>query len=247
MEAPLRYGILGDIHANLDALDAVLEKLDGENLDQILSIGDLVGYGAQPSECLQRLRDRGVLSVAGNHDLAAAGALDITYFNDTAKSAISWTRNQLSPEDLESLADLPMTRVIDDFVLVHSSLHNPEQFEYVMSWEEAESCLAEMTDDGPSLCFFGHSHVPITFLAAHNLLVTIDPDVRLELFDKALVNVGSVGQPRDQNPDASCVVYDSDEKRVVRHRVPYDVEAAARKIIDAGLPPILGERLKVGQ
>lgn len=243
----MRYGIIGDIHANLDALDAVLDRLDAESLDRILCIGDIVGYGAQPTECLARLRDRNVLSVAGNHDLAAAGALDITYFNDTARTAILWTRERLSPADLESLTELPLTRTIDDFILVHSSLDHPEQFEYVMSWEEAEGCLGAMPEGGPTLCFFGHSHVPITFLAAHNLLVTIDPDVRLEPFDKALVNVGSVGQPRDQNPDASCVVYDSDEKRIVRHRVPYDVEAAARKIIDAGLPTLLGERLKVGQ
>lgn len=241
----MKYGIIGDIHGNLDALDAVLATLKREGVDTILCIGDIVGYGAEPAECVQRLLEWGIESVAGNHDYAAADRLDITYFNDTAREAILWTRNQLSTEQLQYLSDLDLVKPFDSFVLVHSSLSSPAEFEYILSWEEAQKSLDHLRDG--QVCFYGHSHVPLTFLQGDNLLLTADLDVDLRPFRRALVNVGSVGQPRDQNPAASCVVYDDATRRVRRHRVSYDVEAAARKITHAGLPTFLAQRLKVGQ
>ena len=241
----MRYGIIGDIHGNLDALDAVLQVLEKEKVDRILCIGDIVGYGAEPLECVNRLREKGIDSVAGNHDYAAAGTLDITYFNETAKEAIHWTREQLDDETIRYLTDLELVKTYETFVIVHSSLREPADFDYILSWQDAQvslDCLAE-----GKTCFFGHSHVPLSFLQGSNLLLTADPVVDLRPFDKALINVGSVGQPRDQNPEASTVVYDEDARTITRHRVPYDIDSAAAKIQEAGLPSVLGERLRVGQ
>ncbi len=241
----MRYGIIGDIHGNLDALDAVLEVLDREGVDSTLCIGDIVGYGAEPSACVQRLRERGIESVAGNHDYAAAEILDITYFNDTAKQAIQWTRDHLTDEERSYLAGLQLVRPFDSFVLVHSSLDEPSQFEYIFHWEDARRSMQHLPEG--QVCFFGHSHVPLTFLEGHNFLLTADPEIDLAPYRRALVNVGSVGQPRDQNPDASCVIFDAEAHTVTRFRVAYDIDAAARKIVAAGLPAVLGERLRIGQ
>lgn len=241
----MRYGIIGDIHGNLDALEAVLEELNHQNVETILCIGDIVGYGAEPLECVQLLRRLGIESVAGNHDYAAAELLDITYFNETAKEAIRWTREQLDPETLRYLAELDLVKSFDSFVIVHSSLNEPANFEYILSWQEAQQSL-DCLPEGKA-CFFGHSHVPLSFLQGSNLLLTADPIVDLRPFEKALINVGSVGQPRDQNPEASTVVFDDEAKTVTRHRVAYDIESAAAKISKAGLPAVLGERLRIGQ
>ncbi len=241
----MRHGIIGDIHANLDALDAVLKTLDREKVDQVLCIGDVVGYGAEPGPCLQRLRARGIDCVAGNHDYATANRLDITYFNQAAKQAIEWTRAQLDEEEIGYLGALELVRSFDSFTIVHSSLDEPGAFEYVLSWPEAQRCLDRLPEG--HVCFIGHSHVPVTFIEASNLLLTADAEVDLRRCGKALVNVGSVGQPRDQNPNASCVIFNDETRQLRRLRIPYDIDSAARKITEAGLPSFLAERLHVGR
>ena len=239
------YGVLGDIHGNLDALDSVLEFFDASGVERILCVGDVVGYGAQPNECVARLREREAVCVVGNHDYAAIEQLDITYFNDTAKEAILWTRAVLQSETKRFLADLPLTFREGSIVVVHSSLADPAAFDYILSWEEAQLSLTHLKSG--EICFFGHSHVPLTFVEAANLLLTSDDTLHTANFDKVLVNVGSVGQPRDQIPDACCVLFDSEKRELRRVRIPYDIESAGRKILDAGLPAILAKRLTLGK
>lgn len=247
----MRYGLLGDIHANLFALDAVLEAMSREGIDRYVHVGDVVGYGAQPAECLARLREIGCDIVCGNHDCAVAGRLDAAYFNPFAREAVEWTRATLSAADIRFLTALPFVRRYDAFVLVHGTLHEPEMFHYLQSIPEAERSLAVL--DRPA-CFVGHSHVPVAFFGGPPgsggrvpVSYSLDPLVPVDPAGRTIVNIGSVGQPRDDDPRAAYAVYDTDAREVTIKRVAYDVEGAVKSILAAGLPEILGERLRWGR
>lgn len=243
----MRYAILGDIHANLSALEAVLEALDDELIDQILQVGDVVGYGAAPSESIDLLRERDALVVKGNHDAACAGELETTRFNANARAAVDLTRARLSREDLRWLAELPLVATTDDCVVAHGTLPDPAGFEYIQSTAEADPSLDLL--DRP-VGFLGHTHVPVTIMrlveSPGRTSYTIDREVELEDTTAALVNVGSVGQPRDEDPRAAYAVYDTSAQRVELRRVEYDVEREADRIVRAGLPRILADRLFLG-
>ena len=239
----MRYGILGDVHSNLPALEAVIEALEAEKVDAYLCLGDIVGYGAQPKECIDRIRDLGAILVGGNHDWGVAGRLSLAYFNEAAKAAIEWTRTVLPPADLAWLGSLLLIRRVGDVTLAHSTLHEPEHFDYIFTPYDAYLSFRHLTTP---TAFVGHSHVPVTFYDGNPIRFTTAEDFELE-DRRALVNVGSVGQPRDENPDAAFGVFDTESRRVTLHRVPYDVEATIAAILDAGLPPILGERLRLGR
>lgn len=241
--AELKVGIVGDIHGNLEALTAVLEALDREEVARIVCVGDIVGYGAQPCECIRLIRERADAVVAGNHDCGGVGKQALDYFNAAARKAIQWTASQLSQEEGWWISNLPLVHKDEDFVLVHASLYEPEEFMYIFnpedagpSFERQETCLA----------FFGHTHWPCTFFDGDPVRHSVQKVVPLEVPGKMLVNVGSVGQPRDSNPEASFVVLDLDSKRVNFRRVGYDIRSAAKKILDAGLPASLAERLFLG-
>ncbi|TET34971.1 MAG: metallophosphoesterase [Planctomycetota bacterium] len=240
----MRYAILSDIHGNGDALDAVLEELEKENVDKYVCLGDVVGYGAEPQRCIEVIREKSEATVAGNHDFATIEKTNIEFFNAYAKEATYWTRRNLSDDDKEFLVNLPLVVDVDEFTIVHGTLYSPALFDYIQTTFDAYLSLQVLKKQ---ICFLGHSHVPITFFMSDAITYSMEPKIELQDGTKVLVNVGSVGQPRDDNPKAAYAVYDSEENTIEVKRVLYDVDEAARKIREAGLPEVLGERLKYGK
>jgi len=240
----LRYAVISDVHSNLEALEAVLEAARGERIDRYLSTGDVVGYGADPVACVGRMRALDPIIVAGNHDWAVAGRLSLDFFNSYARDAIEWTRTRLEADDRQWLGSLPLTRKVGEITLVHATLHGPENFDYLLTAYDAHLSLEVL--DTP-LCFVGHSHVPVTFAQNGSVTFSFASEFAMEDTEKAIVNAGSVGQPRDGNPEASYGIYDTDTRLVEVRRVSYDIASASRKILAAGLPPVLAERLWLGK
>lgn len=242
----MRYAIFGDIHANLHALEAVMAAYEQEDIDVYLCTGDLVGYGAHPKECMDLCREKCAHIVAGNHDFAVCGRLTLEFFNSYAKSAIIWTRGALTPDDLVYLDKLPLTVEVDtDTTLSHATFYDAHVFDYIQTQYDAHLSLQELhTTCG----FVGHSHIPITFYLRDGVVSwTMEPTIDLTTCEKALVNVGSVGQPRDENPRAAYAIFDTDEEKIWIKRADYDIDAAIEAIERNGLPAILGERLRLGK
>jgi diadenosine tetraphosphatase ApaH/serine/threonine PP2A family protein phosphatase len=240
----MRFAIFGDIHGNLEALEAVLRDAEGQSVDEYLCLGDIVGYGADPDLCVQRVRELGCLTVVGNHDHACTGHLDISYFNQYARAAAQWTEDALSAESIRWLESRSFVEHAETFVLVHGSLQAPEAYNYIQTVRDAEYTFRSM--DKP-LCFCGHSHVPLSFFATDPVTYTLDETIPVDRETRAIVNVGSVGQPRDERPQAAYGIFDAEAGAVTIRRVEYDIEAAAGKITDAGLPQPLALRLWLGK
>ncbi len=243
----MRYGILGDIHANPSALDAVLSSLASEGVDRLFSVGDIVGYGAAPSECVSRILEAGATAVAGNHDLAAVDRIPVEGFHPIAREAILWTRRSLDARSAEYLSRLPLLVEEGPVTVAHGSIDRPEAFDYIQSAPDAQASLERLQT---RIGFVGHSHVPVSYLCREGdpvrLWYTFDPEISLSGCSKALVNVGSIGQPRDGDPRAAYALYDDVADKVWIRRVPYDVEGEVERILRAGLPSVLGERLRLG-
>ena len=239
-----RIGIFSDIHSNLHALQAVLEALDHENVDHLFCCGDIVGYGAFPNECCELLMERACPVIAGNHDHAALGLTDISYFNDVAKMAVIWTRQELKSENEEFLRSLPLTITEEPMFFVHSSPDSPADWNYILTMGEARANFNHFTQ---KFCFIGHSHQPFIIINNNDELACPESP-RIETMDgrRYLVNVGSVGQPRDRNPNACYVVLDLEQNVLEIKRVPYDVRAAQEAIISRNLSQDLAERLAYG-
>lgn len=241
----MRYAILSDIHGNFDALSAVLDDIPPGKVDAYVCLGDIVGYGAEPGECLARVIEIGAATVAGNHDYAAIGLASAASFNSEARDSVHWTGKRLSAEHKGFLRELPLVQVLDGVSLVHSTLVSPELFNYVLDDFDAEMCFERL---GTPVCFMGHSHQPIIF---HNRKDGIEPvfasDIHLGEGESALVNVGSVGQPRDHDSRACYALYDTGSRRIELRRVAYPVESAAQKIVQAGLPEPNAYRLLLGR
>lgn len=233
----MKIGIISDIHANLEALTAALEVMTGSHVDEIVCLGDIVGYGANPGECLELIRKRCARVVLGNHDQAAVDLAAAEYFSDPARMAVEWTAQRLSEDEKRYLAGLPLTAERAGVLLVHASPREPGAWDYLFSESEARMAFGAFPH---RICFVGHSHVPGVF-AEHSRA----PQVGKE--DRFIVNVGSVGQPRDGDPRLSVGVFDSGMWSYTNVRVPYDVASARAKILDAGLPVILGDRLLKGR
>jgi predicted phosphodiesterase len=242
----LRYGIYSDIHGNLEALQSVLKVLEKEKVDQYLCLGDIVGYGVNPSECIQLVRDYDSMIVAGNHDYAVAGKLKIDFFNQYAKEAVLWTRDHLSEKERQFLANLDLVQKIENVLtIVHGTLNFPEMFDYIVTLFDAHLSLELLNTP---VCFLGHSHIPVAFVSGPTVgFETTIEEISVDKDIKTLVNVGSVGQPRDENPLACCAIYDEEAEKIWIHRVEYDIELTISKIFSAGLPEILGERLRYGR
>ena len=241
----MRYAILSDIHGNLEALESVLKACRQEGARSIFCSGDIVGYGANPSECVELIRQHKIISVAGNHDWAAIGKFSTKDFNIQAKMAIEWTENKLSQEDKCFLNDLPTIFKNTDFVMVHGTLYKPENFIYLTDILQAQDTFYLMDRN---ICFVGHSHVPQIYI--HTQEKIIFSKTLTEYIDKKykyIVNAGSVGQPRDNQPTASFCIFDPDLERVEIKRVMYDVKKAQQKILEAQLPEFLAYRLTIGQ
>ena len=242
----MRYAIFGDLHANLHALDAVLAEYDQQDIDVYLCTGDLVGYGAYPKECMDKVRALTSHVVAGNHDFAVCEKLTLEFFNTYAKSAVLWTREALTDEDLVYLRNLPLMDLVDDDVtLSHATIYDAHAFDYIQTQYDAHLSLQELQ----TTCgFVGHSHIPITFYLKDGAVSwTMEPEINVDQYDKVLVNVGSVGQPRDENPDAAYAIFDTETRIISVKRVAYDIEGAIAAIEKNNLPRILGERLRLGK
>jgi diadenosine tetraphosphatase ApaH/serine/threonine PP2A family protein phosphatase len=247
----VRSLILADIHANIDALEAVLQEADGLRVDRVLLLGDLVGYNAAPVQVLRRLDSVAAsASIRGNHDKVCAGLEPSTAFNEVAREAIEWTRRQLSPADLTFLAALPPGPVSagPSLEICHGAPFD-EDF-YVMDAIDAHEALESA---GGRICLYGHTHVPSLFtteglaVREHLLLGDAVQIVELPARGRVLANVGSAGQPRDGNPAAAFGVLDDRAGTLEYRRVVYDVATAQRRIIDAGLPAHLAQRLGQGE
>jgi diadenosine tetraphosphatase ApaH/serine/threonine PP2A family protein phosphatase len=245
----MRIGILGDIHGNMEALTAVVDAMRKEGVDEWVQVGDIVGYGPEPSACIDLVRDLGCTVCIGNHDAAVLGQLDIAYFNNFARAAIEWTRDNLRPADFDYLRSLPLVIKKDLYTVVHGTLHLPDQFGYVISPVEARESLQLQET---FLCFVGHSHVPAIYLLRDGQERSLDrvyqseAEVVVDGYSRVLMNVGSVGQPRDEDPRAAYAIYDTETKTASIRRVEYDIAAVQAKIRRAGLPEMLANRLEIG-
>jgi diadenosine tetraphosphatase ApaH/serine/threonine PP2A family protein phosphatase len=240
----MRYAIFGDIHANLHALQAVMEDVREQNCTHHICMGDVVGYNAFPRECLKIVRDLDCPTVKGNHDEQAS--MDITQegLNPLAEEALDWTREQLSSEDQHWLRRLPMHKLVRDFTIVHSTLDTPHRWGYVTNQLDA---AANFSYQHTGLCFIGHTHVPRVYVRDSSVR-TLPMDVLpIHKNQKYLINVGSVGQPRDGDWRAAYCIYDTDKNEVRLRRVPYDLEGAQHAILSAGLPEKLASRLAIGR
>ena len=246
----MRYLILSDIHANLEALNAVLEQSAG-GWDQALCCGDLVGYGADPNLVVEWVRANCPTVVRGNHDRASTGMDDLEWFNPVARAAAVWTLQALSTENADYIRGLPRGPLsVDGFEVVHGSPFDED--EYVIAAGEAGNAFGYLES---RLAFFGHTHVQGGFIWNQSRVETIlrpSSGSDYEFLDidpecAYLINPGSVGQPRDGDPRAGYVIYDSEDRRVKYCRVVYDVAGAQKKIHDVGLPQILADRLSVGR
>ena len=240
----MRYAIIADIHGNYDALEAVLEDIADAEIDGYYCVGDIVGYGAEPDRCVDRIAELCKVVVAGNHDYAAIEKTSIEYFNTEARNTVLWTRDFISAEHKNYLSGLELVHEEEHFTLVHSTLHAPELFHYVLDNFDAELCFQRLVSP---VCFIAHSHVPIVFHKTDRIEQVFQDRLELTPDELALVNVGSVGQPRDQDPRASYCLYDTDSRVIEIRRVEYNIESAAQKILDAGLPPTNALRIRLGR
>jgi len=240
----MRYALIGDIHGNLEALESVMASIDQENIDQILCSGDIVGYGANPVECIDIVRQRCKKVVAGNHDYAAIGLTDVDYFNPFAKDALIWTSERLSEKEITYLASLKLVEREDHFTIVHATLNNPKEWGYILNTFDAASHLELQVD---SICFIGHSHCPVVYMKRENFISGHRFISKIEQNCAYVINIGSVGQSRDGDPRACYVVYDMEMQTLKLKRVEYDIARAQNKIMTAGLPQILADRLSIGR
>lgn len=245
----MKYGIFGDIHGNLEALEAVLADMEEQGVTHPLCLGDLVGYGANPAECLEVVRAMGCPVVRGNHDDLVTLAKTPTSFSEAARISLEHARFQLNPAQLNFLRRLPMIWSEDPITLVHATLDGPESWGYISTRLEAQTCFLYQKTP---VCFVGHTHRPCAFAQEKEVRplefrhVDIHPD-RTKIGRKFLFNVGSVGQPRDGDWRASYAIYDPQEQWVDLRRVNYNIERAAAKITKAGLPESLAKRLFKGE
>jgi predicted phosphodiesterase len=239
----MRTAVLSDIHGNLQALQAVLDFCEASGVDDYICLGDVVGYGADPNACVERVRALTDRAVAGNHDHAAVGLTDLNTFNPLARAAAVWTAGQLTRQNAEYLRARPLVLETADTVFVHAAPYEPEAWHYVFDADDAEVCFAQ-TDR--TFCFLGHSHVAF-ICVARGRSREMAASVPTADGCRYLINAGSVGQPRDFDPRAAFALWDLSRKEIQIVRVDYDIAGAQRRIVAAGLPPSLAERLAVGR
>lgn len=237
----VRYAILSDIHSNLEALETALHYLEGEQVDECLFLGDLIGYGANPNECLEAIFRLGGRVVAGNHDKALMDDELLAGFSDYAREAMLWTRSHLESKWCPVLMDLPLLYVGRVYTLAHGSIDCPETFQYLFYYDDAEPSFAKLET---ALGFIGHTHVPQLFDQRDRTASYLpDGTYRLDRNNWYLINPGSVGQPRDRDPRLAFAIFDDATFELRLMRLSYDNRRTARKIREAGLPDYLARRL----
>jgi diadenosine tetraphosphatase ApaH/serine/threonine PP2A family protein phosphatase len=230
----IKYAVLGDIHANFEALSAVLADARNQGCTDFACVGDIVGYNANPKECLETIRRMGMPCVKGNHDELCASEGPLHNVNPRAAAAILWTRQQLGDADKRWLKDLGFVRLLAGFSLVHASLDAPQRWGYVM---DRLTAAASFNYQFTPVCFYGHTHFPMTFIRDNGVHGGTYSEFKLEAGRKYLVNVGSVGEPRDGNPRAAYVTYELGSGQIELRRVAYDFAKAQAEAVRAGLTP----------
>jgi len=239
----VRIGIISDIHSNIHALDTVLDEL--RRVDQVICLGDIVGYGAHPNECIDKMKDLRIPCVLGNHDAACIGLLSLGWFNPYAANAVRWAmEEELTKDSLDYLRSLPTSRRIEPFYIVHGSPREPTT-EYLTDASQARASFDLCKEQ---VVFVGHTHVPLVFIDRGRAEEMVPSEGRRVSYEdvRLIYNPGAVGQPRDGDPRAAYSIVDTSSHTIEQHRVEYDVQEARADIIEAGLPRILGDRLTLG-
>ena len=240
----MRIALFGDIHANLEALEAVLADAAGQGVTDYVCTGDIVGYNADPSACLEIIRAMTCPTVKGNHDEDASGNHSLETMNPVAAAALEWTRQQLTAEQRQWLTRLRMVRQVSDFTVVHSTLDQPTHWNYVTNRFDA---MSNFSYQFTQVCFHGHTHVPRVYAKSDKVEELAADSIIIEDGTKYFINIGSVGQPRDGDWRACYAIFDLDHRMVVYRRVEYDISKTQEKIIAAGLPQMLAERIQEGR
>ncbi len=242
----MRIGIFSDVHANIEALTAILKALETRGVEQYVCLGDIIGYGADPEPCIREIRRLATHTVVGNHDAAGSGRMNLEEYYAEARAAIRYSWDKLGEDDRAWLRSLPYAVRDGEVLYCHGAPHAPEMFEYLFSEEQVDdyrhdfAALARVT-------FIGHSHLTVGFdLTPRHVAGFVEPAVTLENGHKYIFTVGSVGQPRDRDTRAACVVFDTAAARVEYVRVPYDISLTQQKILAAGLPQQFAQRLQLG-
>jgi len=241
----MKYGIISDIHGNQEALEVAVHHLEGMGVETFLCLGDVVGYGANPNACMNIVRELTDTIVAGNHDHAAVGLTDLEHFNQYAKAAAVWTADNLDEDHRTFIKALPLTLSVDHAIAVHSTPYEPQRWAYLMTHYQFVASFGHFTE---KICFIGHSHQPILYeKGAETIGPHAGTKIALAEEKRYIVNVGSVGQPRDNDARLCCCVYDSTAMTVELVRLEYNIDQAQEKIRKAGLPEFLARRLAYGE
>ncbi|PYI88282.1 MAG: metallophosphoesterase [Verrucomicrobia bacterium] len=240
----MRFAVLSDVHGNLEALQAVLADARQHRCTHFVCLGDIVGYNADPSACIRIVRELDCPTVKGNHDEQASLSDSSVDFNEMAEQAIMWTRAQLSEQDRSWLRCLPLQQSVHDFTIVHATLNDPGDWGYVFTTTEA---MASFAYQQTALCFFGHTHVQGAFIRNVEVTPTVRDKIGIDSGKQYLVNAGSVGQPRDGDWRAAYCIYLPDDNLVEQRRVPYEIDRTRKKVLAAGLPRLLADRLVLGR
>lgn len=242
----MKYAIVSDIHSNLEALEAVLEDIRNNKVVKLICLGDIVGYGASPNECINLVKDNFHTVLMGNHDHAAIGKTRCEYFNPNARNAILWTKRVLGFEETEYLKTLPFINREDNIVYAHANLRRPDEWDYIIDDFQASLSFDRMLK--AQLAFIGHSHVPVHFYNGDSQGYDHSQGkIEIDRNYSYIINVGSVGQPRDGNEKSCYVIYDIERNFFEYRRIKYDIKSAQKKILDAGLPEFLAERIENGK
>ena len=242
----MRYGIFSDVHGNLEAMTAVARAFESENIDKFVCLGDLVGYGANPNEIVDIVRNLADVCLLGNHDAAVSGRMDYSYYYDAARHALDWCARRMTPENMAFLKKLPYTHREGDLEFCHGSPAVPQEFEYIFTREKARELLPRW-EKMAWATFIGHSHLTRCFaITPTDVFDVVATEFELQKDYKYILTVGSVGQPRDYDNRSCSVVLDTSNWTFRFKRVEYDIETAKQKIIDAGLAYNFGARLLVG-
>ena len=244
----MRFAFISDIHANLEALETVIEDIENQNIDEVICLGDIVGYGANPNECVDLVSKKCPVTLLGNHDAAAVDMLSTQHFNIHAKIAIEWTSQTLKKESKNFLSSLPLKTAKPSMTLVHATPYEPNMWYYITSLEEAAFNFQFFDTQ---LCLVGHTHIPIIIVLDKDKELYVHQDTFIKLSDvegaRLLINVGSVGQPRDRNPRSCYGIFDSDAGEFYYRRIAYSIEKTQMKMKKIKMPEFLISRLEDGR
>jgi len=242
----MRYAFFSDVHANLEALKAVILDFRSEKIDRILFLGDAVGYGPNPNECVDLIEEISEIKLMGNHDYAALGLMNTEYFNQYATESIDWTKDSLTKKTIEIMSDFEITAEIKNGLLCHSSPREPEKWHYILDMDDVKENFEQFTKQ---ICLVGHTHRP--FIVSQNTdgdcVISHKQEEPIYENRRYLINIGSVGQPRDGDPRSCYVIYDDKKQTAKCKRVAYDLGNTQKRMAENGLPGYLIERLAVGR